>query len=84
MSYRPPPTWIKSVLALGLVIADAYQVLSIIYRKQKRRVQKVLGRPRSTAQSQSVAKLDDLLSGKFFKSDRTTEPGPYWEDSLRI
>ena len=83
MSYRPPPTWIKNVLAVVLVIADAHQVLSIIYRKQKRRVQKVLGRPGSTAQSKSAAKLDHLLSGKSFESDRTTEPGAYWEDSLR-
>jgi hypothetical protein len=83
MSYKPPPTWIKNVLAVVLVIADAHQVLSNFYGKQKRRLQKVLGRPGSTAQPQSAAKLDHLLSGKSFESDRTTEPGPYWEDSLR-
>ncbi len=74
--------WIKTVLAVVLAIADAQQVLSTMYRKQKMRMQMALQRPRPTAQS--IAKLDPLLSGLFFESDKTPRPGPHREDNLRI
>ena len=74
--------WVKIVLTVVLAIADAQQVLSTMYKKQKMRMQKILQCPRSRAQS--ITKLEPLLSGLFLESDKTPQPGPHREDSLCI